>query len=65
MSRGVDGGGSNENPSRGYQEILRAEAAMLRRVRSGGVFGMRHRTTVRDADLIEDTADSFIKLRGR
>jgi hypothetical protein len=32
---------------------------MLRTARSGGVSGMLHRTTVRRADLIEDTVDSL------
>jgi hypothetical protein len=41
-----------ERSSRGYQEILRAEAATPRTARSGGVSGMLHRTIVRRADLI-------------
>src|SRR5512133_228789 len=53
------GGGreSEERSSRGYQEI--PEAAMLCTARSGGVFGMLHRTTVGRADLIEGTVDSL------
>src|SRR5437588_8510265 len=51
----------SERSSRGYQEILRVEAAMLRTARSGGVSGMLHRTTVRRADLIEGTVDSCQK----
>src|SRR5437763_11117888 len=47
----------NERFSRDYQEILRVEAAMRHTARTGGVSGMRHRTTVRGADLIEGTAD--------
>ena len=49
----------SERSSRGYQEILRVEAAMPRTARSGGVSGMLHRTTVRRADLIEGTVDSL------
>jgi len=45
--------------SRGYQEILRVEAAMPRKARSGGVSGMLHRTTVRRADLIGGIVDSL------
>src|SRR5438552_2257214 len=45
----------NEGLSRGYQEILRVEAATPRTARSGGDSGMLHRTTVRRADLIEGT----------
>jgi len=48
----------SERPTRGYQEILRVEAAMPRTARSGGVSGMLHRTIVRRADLIEGTVDS-------
>jgi hypothetical protein len=55
----------NEKLSRGYQEILRVEAAMPRTARSGGVSGMLHRTTVRRADLIEGTVDSLVRNRGR
>jgi hypothetical protein len=33
------------------------EAAMHATVRSGGISGMVHQTTVRRADLIEDTVD--------
>jgi hypothetical protein len=46
---------SSERLSRGYQDILRVEAARLRMARSGGVSGTLHRTTVRRADLIEGT----------
>jgi len=45
------------------QEILRVEAAMPRRARSGGVSGMLHRTTVRRADHIEGTVDSLVRNR--
>src|ERR1700693_370164 len=60
---GTKGAGENAGSrrlewSRDYQEILRAETATSRTARSGGVSGMPHRTTVRRADLIEDTADS-------
>src|SRR5207249_9413563 len=55
---------SRERSSRGYQEILRVEAAMPRTARSGGVSGMLHRTTVRRADLIEGTVDSVVRNRG-
>src|SRR6266480_4016997 len=59
---GTSGGGEresrNERSSRGYQEILRVEAAMPRTARSGGVSGMLHRTTVRRADLIEGTVSA-------
>src|SRR5436190_1381489 len=48
----------SERSSRGYQEILRVEAAMPRTARSGGVSGMLHRTTVRRADLIEGTVSA-------
>src|SRR5207253_9090535 len=54
----------NEGSSRDYQEILRVEAAMPRKARSGGVSGMLHRTTVRRADLIEGTVDSLLRNRG-
>mgnify|MGYP003694559585 CR=1 FL=1 len=47
----------SERSSRGYQEILRVEAATPRTARSGGVSGMLHRTTVRRADLIEGIAE--------
>src|SRR6266513_811272 len=47
----------SERSSRGYQEILRVEAATPRRARSGGVSGMLHRTTVRRADLIDGTVE--------
>src|SRR5438874_9176412 len=47
----------NERSSRGCQEILRVEAAMPRTARSGGAFGMLHRTTARHADLIEGTVE--------
>src|SRR5439155_14446819 len=53
-----------ERSSRGYQEILRVEAAMPRTARLGGVSGMLHRTTVRRADLIEGTVDSLVRNRG-
>ena len=57
---------SSERLSRDYQEILRVEAATPRTARSGGVSGMLHRTTVRRADLIEDTVDTRLyKIRGR
>jgi hypothetical protein len=55
---------SSERSSRGYQEILRMEAAMPRTARSGGVSGMLHRTTVPRADLIEGTVDSLVRNRG-
>jgi hypothetical protein len=55
----------SERTSRDYQEILRVEAATPRTARSGGVFGMLHRTTVRPADLIEGIVDSRpYKIRG-
>jgi hypothetical protein len=58
----TSGGGERESrserSSRGYQEILRVEAAMPRTARSGGVSGMLHRTTVRRADLIEGTVSA-------
>src|SRR5438874_9739324 len=64
----TSGGGERESrserSSRGYQEILRVEAAMPRTARSGGVSGMLHRTTVRRADLIEGTVDSLVRNRG-
>src|SRR5437764_9284076 len=41
----------SERWSRGYQEILRVEAATPTTVRLGGVSGMVHRTNVRGADL--------------
>src|SRR6266513_3741363 len=47
----------SERSSRGYQEILRVEAATPRRARSGGVSGMLHRTTIRRADLIDGTVE--------
>src|SRR5947208_15511995 len=53
----------SERSSRGYQEILRVEAAMPRTARSGGVSGMLHRTTVRRADLIEGTVESLVRAR--
>ena len=52
----------NEKSSRDDKEIL--EAAMRRTARSGGVFGMLHRTTVPGADLIEGIVDSVTSLRG-
>src|SRR5215211_4041031 len=55
----------SERSSRGYQEILRVEAARPRTGRSGGVSGMLHRTTVRRADLIEGTVDSLVRNRDR
>src|SRR5438874_9167707 len=55
----------DEGLSRDYREILRVEAAMPRTARSGGDSGMLHRTTVRRADLIEDTADSLVKQWSR
>src|SRR5439155_4330397 len=62
------GGGERESrserSSRDYQEILRVEAAMPRTVRSGGVSGMLHRTTVRRADHIEGIVDSLVRNRG-
>jgi len=64
----TSGGGERESrserSSRGYQEILRVEAAMPRTARSGGVSGMLHRTTVRRADLIDGTVDSLVRNRG-
>src|SRR5438046_10402797 len=53
----------SERSSRGYQEILRVEAAIPRTARSGGVSGILHRTTVRRADLIEGTVDSLVRNR--
>src|SRR4029450_3922120 len=50
----------NQRSSRGYQEILRVEAAKPRTARSGGVSGMLPRTTVRRVDLIEGTVDSLV-----
>jgi hypothetical protein len=47
----------NESLSRDCQEILREVMAMPRRARLAGASGMRHRTTVRDADLIEGIGD--------
>src|SRR6266571_78355 len=65
----TSGGGGRESrserSSRGYQEILRVEAAMPRTARSGGASGMLHRTTVRRADHIEGTGDSLVRNRGR
>src|SRR5207244_6759126 len=65
----TSGGGERESgserSSRGYQEILRVEAAMHRTARSGGVSRMLHRTTVRRADLIEGTVDSLVRNLGR
>src|SRR5207247_10202777 len=65
----TSGGGGRESrserSSRGYQEILRVEAAMPRTARTGGVFGMLHRTTVPRADLIEGTVDALVRNRGR
>src|SRR5204863_7019037 len=64
----TSGGGGRESRSersnRGYQEILRVEAAMPRTARSGGASGMLHRTTVCRADLIEGTVDSVVRNRG-
>jgi len=51
----------SERTSRDYQEILRVEAASPHG-RSGGVFGMLHRTTVRRADL---SKASLIRVRTR
>src|SRR5437773_10007808 len=62
-SGGVERESRSERSSRGYQEILRVEAATPRTARSGGVFGMLHRTTVRRADLIEGTVDSLVRNR--
>src|SRR5437016_794201 len=63
--RATNGAGERESGSKGlsrdYREILRVEVAMPRTGRSGGVSGMLHRTTVRRADLIEDTVDSLVK----
>src|SRR5207244_9259507 len=63
----TSGGGGRESrserSSRGYQEILRVEAAMPRTARAGGVSGMLHRTTVHRADLIEGTVDSLVGAR--
>src|SRR5438034_6476347 len=64
-SGGMERESRSERSSRGYQEILRVEAAMPRTVRSGGVSGMLHRTTVRRADHIEGTGDSLVRNRGR
>ena len=61
-SGGGDRESRSERSSRGYQEILRVETATHRTVRSGGVFGMLHRTTGRRADLIEGTVDSIRPL---
>src|SRR5213596_685119 len=63
MSGGGERESRSERSSRGYQEILRVEAAMPRTARSGGVSGMLHRTTVRRADLIEGTVDSLVRNR--
>src|ERR1700694_6124175 len=52
-------GSRKERLSRDYGEILRAEAAMRRTARTGGVSGILHRTTVRRADLIDGIADSL------
>src|SRR5439155_21541784 len=56
---------SSERSNRGYQEILRVEAAMPRTARSGGDSGMLLRTTVSRADLIGGTVDSLVKHWGR
>lgn len=66
-SRGGERDSRSERTRRGSQEILRVAATMRRTARSGGVSGMLHRTTVRRADLIEDTVDSRKKeeLRSR
>src|SRR5439155_888808 len=64
-SGGGDRESRSERSSRGYQEILRVEAAMPRTGRSGGVSEMLHRTTVRRADLIEGTVDSLVRNRAR
>ena len=53
MSGAAEREARNERSSRESQEILRVEAATPRKVRSGGVSAMHHRTTVRGADLIE------------
>src|SRR5438034_9197448 len=57
MSGGGERESRSERSSRGYQGILRAEAAMPRTARSGGVSGMLHRTIVRGADLIDGTVE--------
>src|SRR5881396_3529894 len=64
-NRGGERESRSERSSRGYQEILRVEAAMPRTARSGGVSGMLHRRTVRGADLIEGTVDSLVRNRAR
>jgi hypothetical protein len=51
----------SESLSRDYQEILRVETAIRRKDRLVGISGMLHRTTVRDGDLIDGTADSSTK----
>src|SRR5438876_906162 len=64
-SEGGEHESRSERSSRGYQEILRMEAAMPRTARSGGVSGMLHRTTARRADLIEGTVDFISQKSGR
>src|SRR6266568_6976397 len=65
----TSGGGERESrserSSRGYQEILRVEAAMHRTARSGGVSRMLHRTIVCPADHIGGTVDSLVGNRGQ
>jgi len=63
-SGGGDRASRSERSSRGYQEILRVEAATPRTARSGGASEMLHRTTVRRADLIEGTVESLVRNRG-
>src|SRR5438132_14345846 len=64
----TSGGGGREprsaRSSRGYQGILRVEAAMPRTARSGGVSGMLHRTTVRRAGLLAGPVESVVRARG-
>src|SRR5438067_5636413 len=63
MSGGAERESRSERSSRGYQEILRVEAATPRTATLGGVSGMLHRTTVRRADLIEGIVDSLARNR--
>src|SRR2546423_1111160 len=55
--------GRDERLNRGWQRILRVEAAILHTSRLGGVSGMLHRTTVPRADLFEGTVDSLVRNR--
>src|ERR1700675_4615215 len=58
-SGGADRASRSERSSRGYQEILRMEAAMPRTARSGGVSGMLRLTTATRAYLMEATLDLY------